>query len=410
MKFFSKEKLTFYGGKLFLPLQKTKRKYIRFFSKERFKKFIGVIYKEEYENLLQQDGFWFKSVTWGIIGTALFGISWLSLAKTDEIVLVSGKIVPVGDVKEIQMPIGGIAKEILVNEGDLVKKGDLLIQLDNESSLAEFSTLSESLILKERQLKLKQKESDGFIESRKKNIEYLNQIEKLDRQISEKYYILFMEGAGSEVEYLRQQIKSQDSYKTLKNAESELEIQSDIYQQELDEIRSQINEIRGRLAENNVKQRYQTLVSPIKGVVFDIRPKIVGYTAQATETILKIVPESELEARIEIPSKDIGFVKDGMNVDISIDSYPSTDFGVLTGLIKNISSDALEPDQKAQRNVFSYPAKIKLDSQVLKLDNGNELKLKAGMSLNASIKLRKVSYLQLLLSSFKDKTDSLKEL
>ena len=205
-------------------------------------------------------------------------------------------------------------------------------------------------------------------------------------------------------------ITSKNISKTLKNAESELEIQSDIYKQELDEIRSQINEIRGRLAENNVKQRYQSLVAPIQGVVFDIQPKIVGYTAQATETILKIVPESELEARIEIPSDDIGFVKDGMSVDISIDSYPSTDFGVISGSINNISSDALEPDQSAQRSVFSYPAKITLDSQVLKLDNGNELKLKAGMSLNASIKLRKVSYLQLLLSSFKNKTDSLKEL
>ena len=103
-------------------------------------------------------------------------------------------------------------------------------------------------------------------------------MEKLDRKISEKYYILFEEGAGSEVEYLRQKIKSQDSYKTLKNAESDLEIQSDIYKQEIDEIRSQINDIKGRLAENNVKQRYQTLVAPIKGVVFDIRPKIVGYS------------------------------------------------------------------------------------------------------------------------------------
>ena len=381
-----------------------------FFSKKKFKKFIDVFYKQEYENFLQQDRFWFKSVTWGIIGTALFGMSWLSFAKTDEIVLVPGKIVPIGDVKEIQMPIGGIAKEILVNEGDIVQKGDLLIQLDKESSLAEFSTLNQSLIFKERKLKLKKREYEGFMASRKKNIEVLNSMEKLDRQISEKFYILFKEGAGSEVEYLRQKIKSQDSYKTLKNAESELDIQSDIYKQELDEIRSQINEIRGRLAENNVKQRYQSLVAPIQGVVFDIQPKIVGYTAQATETILKIVPESELEARIEIPSEDIGFVKDGMSVDISIDSYPSTDFGVISGSINNISSDALEPDQSAQRSVFSYPAKITLDSQVLKLDNGNNLKLKAGMSLNASIKLRKVSYLQLLLSSFKNKTDSLKEL
>ncbi len=383
---------------------------MKFFSKKRFQKFIDIFYKQEYENLLQQDRFWFKSVTWGIIGTALFGVSWLSLAKTDEIVLVSGKLVPIGDVKEIQMPIGGIANEILVEEGDLVNKGDLLIQLDKESSLAEFTTLNESLILKERQLNLKTREYEGFIESRKKNIEFLSDMEKLDRKISEKYYLLFKEGAGSEVEYLRQKINSQNSYKTLKNAESELDIQSDIYKQELDEIRSQINEIRGRLAENNVKQRYQSVVAPIKGVVFDIQPKIVGYTAQATETILKIVPESALEARIEIPSNDIGFVKNGMKVDISIDSYPSTDFGVLTGLIKNISSDALKPKENSQRNVFSYPAKIQLDSQVLKLDNGNVLKLKAGMSLNASIKLRKVSYLQLLLSGFKNKTDSLKEL
>ena len=405
MKFFIKEK-----SNLFLLIQKTRTKYKNFFSKERFKKFVDVIYKKEYENLLQQDRFWFKSVTWGIIGTTLFGVSWLSLAKTDEIVLVSGKLVPIGDVKEIQMPIGGIAKEIFVKEGDLVKKGDLLIQLDKESSLAEFKTLNESLNLKERQLNLKKREYDGFIESRKKNIEFLDNMEKLDRKISEKYYVLFQEGAGSEVEYLRQKIKSQNSFKTLKNAESELDIQSDIYKQELDEIRSQINEIKGRLAENNVRQRYQSVIAPIKGVVFDIQPKIVGYTAQATETILKIVPESELEAKIEIPSDDIGFVKDGMSVDISIDSYPSTDFGVITGIIKNISSDALKPDQNSQRNLFSYPAKIKLDNQVLKLDNGNELKLKAGMSLNASIKLRKVSYLQLLLSSFKNKTDSLKEL
>ena len=99
-----------------------------------------------------------------------------------------------------------------------------------------------------------------------------------------------------------------------------------------------------------------------------------------------------------------------MLVDISIDSYPATDFGIISGRIYSISSDALQPDQTAQRNVFSYPAKIKLASQVLKLDNGNDLKLKAGMSLNASVKLRKVSYLQLLLSSFKNKTDSLKEL
>ena len=69
MKFFMQGR-----SNLFLLIQKTKNKYMKFFSKERFKKFVDVIYKEEYENLLQQDRFWFKSVTWGIIGLSLIHI------------------------------------------------------------------------------------------------------------------------------------------------------------------------------------------------------------------------------------------------------------------------------------------------------------------------------------------------
>ena len=374
------------------------------------KAIIDTFNKPDYETLLQQDRFWFKSVSWGIIGTAVFGILWISIAKTDEVILVTGKIVPKGDVKKIQMPIGGIAKDILVKEGDIVQKGALLIQLDKESSLAEFKTLNESLKLKESQLKLKSSEFERFMNSSKVDIELLSNMVELDKDILEKYDFLVKEGASSELLYLNQKIKVQESLKNFKNAESQLEIRSDRYGQEIDEIKSQINDINGRIAENKVRQRYQSIVAPVSGVVFDIKPKIVGYAAQATDTLLKIVPDSELEAKIEIPSEDIGFIKKGMDVDISIDSYPSTDFGVITGIIDSIGSDALEPDQKAQRNVFSYPAKIKLNSQVLNLDNGNDLKLKAGMSLNASVKLRKVSYLQLLLGTFKNKTNSLKEL
>ena len=47
-----------------------------------------------------------------------------------------------------------------------------------------------------------------------------------------------------------------------------------------------------------------------------------------TETIVKIVPMGDLIAYLEIPSSEIGFRK-RMEVEINIDSYPSTDFGVL---------------------------------------------------------------------------------
>ena len=64
----------------------------------------------------------------------------------------------------------------------------------------------------------------------------------------------------------------------------------------------------GRQAENRVTLRYQTLTSPVDGVIFDLKPTSSGYTAQSTETVMKVVPQGMLEAKVEVPSNKIGFV------------------------------------------------------------------------------------------------------
>ena len=62
------------------------------------------------------------------------------------------------------------------------------------------------------------------------------------------------------------------------------------------------------------------------------------------------------------------------------------------------------------RRELSFPVTIQLDDQQLKLKTGSSLPLQVGMSLTANIKLRRVSYLQLLLGEFQDKAESLKRL
>ena len=140
------------------------------------------------------------------------------------------------------------------------------------------------------------------------------------------------------------------------------------------------------------------------------KPKSSGYAARDTETVMKIVPFNQLEAKVEVPSSDIGFVRTGMNVDVSIDSFPATDFGVLEGKVIRVGSDALAPDQAVQRNEYRFPTTIGLSTQQLNLKNGQKLELQAGMSLTANIKLRKVSYLQLLLGNFKEKASTLQQI
>ena len=217
-------------------------------------------------------------------------------------------------------------------------------------------------------------------------------------------------GAVPELQYLDRK-SNLISLKTEKdNLIKDFESNKSKYIQKLDVINSELSDLKGRLAENNLVLINKIVKSPIDGTVFDLKPKNIDYSAQATETILKVVPYGDLEARLEVPSSDIGFVKEGMDVDINIDSYPSSDFGVLKAVIKSIGSDALKPDSSENRQFFSFPVSAYLNDQFLELKKGRKLDLKVGMTLQANIKLRKVSYLQLLLTTFKEKTESIQEL
>ena len=84
-----------------------------------------------------------------------------------------------------------------------------------------------------------------------------------------------------------------------------------------------------------------------------------------------------------------------MPADISIDSFPASDFGVIKGKLKSIGSDALPPSQIEQRSQYIFPAEVTLDNQALIL-KWQKLTLQVECPL-LQILLRKVSYIQLLL-------------
>ena len=376
------------------------------------------------ESLLKQSGFWLKSVTWTLIGTSTFSLLWLGFAKTEEVVVAIGKLEPKGDVKDIQIPIGGVIEEILVESGDNVEKNQVLVQLDREASLEKFKSFQNALDEKELQLeknnsilslKREQKQQEltlinekirSTAEKKEMNLVLLNKLEEL-----------YQEGGISKFKFVEYKIKHDSIESELSKLKIEKEISAGVINQELKKlesqqalIRAEIASLKSELIAAKVTLKYQSLMSPVSGIVFDLKPTTEGYVAQSSEPIMKIVPFDDLEADIEIPSNKIGFVKVGMPVEISIDSFPSSDFGVLKGNVKRIGSDALAPSQLEQRSEYKFPATIELEEQIFKLQNGSSLPLQVGMSLSANIKLRKVSYLQLLFSTFDNKTDALKKI
>ncbi|MBD2212344.1 HlyD family efflux transporter periplasmic adaptor subunit [Nostoc linckia FACHB-104] len=99
--------------------------------------------KQEFDQpvILKQSRAWSHAIVWSIVGVTTFAVAWAATAKIDESVPVQGKLEPKGFVKEIQAPVGGVIEKIHVQEGQRVKKGDLLVSFDRTSSQAKLRSL-----------------------------------------------------------------------------------------------------------------------------------------------------------------------------------------------------------------------------------------------------------------------------
>ena len=335
-------------------------------------------------------------------------MGWLAFAKTDEVVTAPGKLVPIGDVKTVQMPQGGVLKQMLVKEGQRVSRGEIVLQLDNEASVDRESGLVASIAAKRNELALKQTEFDRYLDLNQTEEQVATSTLNLDREVLVRLEQLKRAGGVAELQVLQQRTKVKQDEGEVSKARIDRLRQSAILRQRIESLNGELADLSTKLTESKVANRYQAIRSPVDGLVFDLKPTGPGFVGQGSEPVMKIVPFDALQAKVEVPSSKIGFVRLGQNVDVSIDSFPASDFGVLQGVIKRIGSDALAPDQMNQD--YRFPVNVGLKSQTLKLSSGKRLALQVGMSLTANIKLRKVTYLQLLLSDFKDKTDSLKKI
>lgn len=78
-------------------------------------------------------------ITWSIIALFCIALAWASFGTIDIVATSSGKIIPSGRTKVIQPFETGVVRAIHVHDGQMVKAGDLLIELDPTINQAELS-------------------------------------------------------------------------------------------------------------------------------------------------------------------------------------------------------------------------------------------------------------------------------
>ncbi|PSB07551.1 hemolysin D [Pleurocapsa sp. CCALA 161] len=167
----------------------------------------------------------------------------------------------------------------------------------------------------------------------------------------------------------------------------------------------QIAELDSKINSDEQNLKYHRLKSPVAGTIFELKAHD-GFVAQPSKPLLEIVPDDSLIAQVYILSKDRGFVKSGMDVDVRIDSFDFTEFGNIAGKLIWVGADALEPDQ--QHPFPRYPAKIKLARQTI-MANGKSMALESGMAINVNIKERKRRVISVFSGFVTKKLDTLQK-
>ena len=173
----------------------------------------------------------------------------------------------------------------------------------------------------------------------------------------------------------------------------------------LQEIESELLQVKARQKELKTDLIKTKLVSPTNGTVFNLIPANSGYFASGGETLLLIVPEGALEAKIFLTNNDIGFVKPEMKAEVRVDAYPFTQFGSIKGSLIFIGNEVLPPDRQNPQPRF--PALVKLHSQYLEM-NGKKFEVRSGQSVSVNLIVRDKPIITLLTDSVEKAFDVLR--
>ena len=166
--------------------------------------------------------------------------------------------------------------------------------------------------------------------------------------------------------------------------------------QQLFEFRSKARTAELTLTKAMEKQENRYLLAPVDGTVQQLQIHTVGGVVQPAQPLMFIVPKgTELEVEAMVLNKDIGFIEMGQKVEIKVESFPYTRYGMLPGEVKSVSKDSVEQEQMGR----VFPMRVHLaEKQILVKDQ--MVPIQPGMSVTVEVKIGKRRLLEFFLAPF----------
>ena len=342
--------------------------------------------------VLRQTPFWAQSVAGIVIALGFTGITAGILFRIDEVVTVTGQLESINGKVDVKAPVGGKVAEVLFKDGTMVEKGKPLVRFDTRQAQTNAATSKKLIELETTDLEDRLKILEGREDVLKKK---LVTNESITNELSK----LVSAGGFQRIQYLQQL----DELYALRTDLANIKLERN---RTILEAEKSIGRLTNQLKQAELQLQYQNVLAPTSGIVFEPKARVDGVIGGG-DTILTIIPQQGLTAKVYVANRDIGFIKKEQKAQVRVDAFPFTQYGELQGKVKQIGADALPPDEKA--GFYRYSVKLSIDQPFL-LHKGIKIPLRSGMAVTANLKLRDKRVISLISDMLVDQTDSIKRI
>lgn len=379
---------------------------------------------------LARQGRFYSSVIWLTLIGLLFFVVWAWWAVLDEVTVGTGKITPSSHAQVIDSLDGGIVNGLLVKEGDIVERGQLLARLDPtrfQSNYGEAASRVRTLRASSERLRSEltgeplrfsaesMREPDlvarerQLYESRRRNLnETVANLQKTYQLVMSELRLtqpLVAKGAASQVEVIRLQRQAAELQGKIDDARNQFAVRAREEQVKNNaDLDAQIQVMSGKADQVD----RASLFSPVRGIVKDIQVTTVGGVLQPGGKLMEIVPlEDQLLVETRINPRDIAYIRPGLPATVKVTAYDSSIYGDLTGKVEVVSPDTLQDEVK--RDQFYYRVYVRTSKAELHNKSGKSFPILPGMVANVEIKTGQKSVMDYLMKPLNKVNEALRE-
>ncbi len=300
---------------------------------------------------------------------------WSFFANLDVVANAGGQVTPIQSVKILQHVDGGRISAINVVDGQRVVEGQVLMRFNATEPTVEFETLNvkfwglfakvESLraLLEKREpdySRVPKQYSQLVADQRRTLTAARNQIDQIGAEIKILTEVSSIRG-GLAQEKLATRVQALDAERSVGQAQAELLRYRKANMDDLAASSNEMAQTEEQLAKMRDRLERIEVLSPVDGIVQDLKFRTVGGVVPPATVLMNVVPtDGGMHAEVRVSPNDIGFVKVGQKARVKINAYDFMRYGSVEGTVVMISpfSTFDEKQQPYFKVIVSLPKSV----------------------------------------------------